>query len=148
MTPPSPTRLSLLILAFAACGGDDLPVDPCVSDGPPTLSGNVAPLFAEQCALSGCHGARPEADLSLDGTPSEIHAQIVGVAAVTTADLPRIAPGDPDGSFLVRKLERSFDGLACVDDDCGVRMPKAADALRAECTDIVRAWIETGALDD
>jgi len=148
MTLDSRSSCTLLALAVACCGGEEAGPDPCAPAAPPTLSDNVAPLFAENCALSGCHGARPEAELSLGGAPAAIHGMIVGVASVTAPELPRVAPGDPDGSFLVRKLEGSFDDLACVDDDCGVRMPKAADRLRAECIETVRAWIEAGALED
>jgi hypothetical protein len=144
---PSSTLLFAAAL-IAACGGEDAGVDPCVHEGAPTLAANVAPLFAAECALSGCHGDRPEADLSLDGAASAVHAETVGVPSTTAPDLARIEPGDPDASFLVRKLERSFDGLSCVDDDCGVRMPNGGGALSAECIEMVRAWVTAGARED
>lgn len=51
-----------------------------------------------------------------------------------------VIPGDPDNSYLVRKLEGGPD-------IAGDQMPPGG-ALDAERLQLVRDWIEAGALDD
>ena len=52
----------------------------------------------------------------------------------------RVAPGDPDNSYLIQKLE----GSASV----GAQMPLSAPALPQADIDVVRQWISDGAIDD
>jgi hypothetical protein len=52
----------------------------------------------------------------------------------------RVAPGDPDNSYQIKKLE----GTASV----GARMPLGAPALEQATVDVIRQWISDGAIDD
>lgn len=52
--------------------------------------------------------------------------------------LLRVAPGDPDSSYLVQKIE----GSAAV----GARMPIGRPPLDAEAITLIRQWIAAGAL--
>ena len=62
---------------------------------------------------------------------------LVGVASIEVPTIPRVAPGDPDGSYLVQKLE----GTASV----GGQMPLGGTPLDQAVIDNVRTWILNGA---
>jgi hypothetical protein len=68
--------------------------------------------------------------------------ELVGVAPfhanARAAGLVRVAPGEPDGSFLVIKVEGPPLEL-------GFRMPLVGDPLSAEEIRAIRDWIAAGA---
>jgi hypothetical protein len=121
----------LVALGLGACddGGDE---------PPPSFTEVNERVFQPGCVFSSCHqGASAAGDMSLEGSP---HARIVDVPSMQMPSLPRVAPGDPDGSYMVEKLEQDMPAM-------GTRMPPTAP-LDQERIDLVRAWIEAGALDD
>jgi hypothetical protein len=64
------------------------------------------------------------------------------VASVTNPGRVRVVPNDPDASILIRKLEGT-PGTA------GARMPIGGPPyLTAGQTQIIRRWIELGALNN
>ncbi len=65
---------------------------------------------------------------------------LVGVASSQESSILRVAPGDPDNSYLLRKLE----GSASV----GAQMPLSAPPLEQASIDVIRQWITDGAIDD
>ena len=85
----------------------------------------------------------PEAAL----TPEQLRANLVDKKADAHASLVLVKPGDPDNSFLLRKLEGNLAGLPC-EPTCGVRMPQGSLPLEAKDIDLVRRWIANGAQDD
>jgi hypothetical protein len=96
--------------------------------------------------LAGC-AAEPELqDVrwagGLDQGPGATPEQLVGVRAANPVAYEqgwdRVVPGDPDASFLCRKLERPGVGE-------GAAMPSEEWALGPEATELVWAWIEQGA---
>jgi len=74
----------------------------------------------------------------MDLRPGHIYASIVGVTSVQQPSLRRVTPGDPDNSYVVRKLE----GAATIS---GQRMPLGGPYLDQATIDQVRAWITAGA---
>ena len=74
-------------------------------------------------------------------TAGNTFASIVGVASIEQPALKRVAPGDPDHSYLVQKLE----GAAGIS---GQRMPLGGPFLTQSEIDQVRAWIAQGALNN
>lgn len=105
-----------------------------------TLDDLQATLFGPTCASAGCHtgptsGSLPSGmDLSdADAT----FASIVNVASLQVPTLSRVAPGDPDNSYLVQKIE----GTAAQ----GSRMPLGGGRLDQALIDNVRQWISDGA---
>jgi mono/diheme cytochrome c family protein len=108
-----------------------------------TLSQLQAEVFTPRC--SGCHdgSAPPTGALpgSMDLRAGNTHASLVDVASQQQPALLRVAPGDPEGSYLVHKLE----GRAGIG---GSRMPLGGPFLDAATLDAVRAWIEAGAAND
>ncbi len=91
-------------------------------------------VFTPSCTFSGCHsGATPAAGQNL--TAGQAFNNIVGVASIQMPALNRVEPGDPDNSYLVRKIE----GTA------GTRMPLGRDPLSPELIATIRQWITEGA---
>src|SRR5262249_51904784 len=87
----------------------------------------------------GCHlnpGAQQGQDLS-DGMA---WSNIVGVPSMEDPNLPRVAPGNPDGSYLILKLQGSA-GIV------GERMPFGGPYLSQAEIDVIRKWILDGARD-
>ena len=124
-----------LFLLFAC---DDVLFQPSENGTlPPGTEGWCAAeqILASDCA--GCHSASAAAGgLDLETDP---HAAIVDVPSATNGEL-LVAPGDPDGSLLLRKMEdtqRAGEG--------GVMPPGAA--LDAATVALVRQWIADGADD-
>lgn len=125
------------LLFLLACPGSEDTAD----SGPafaPTLTTVQAEVFDKSCAFSTCHGdGGGSGHLSL--TPGVSLANLVGVAADGDPTRTRVIPGDPDGSYLVMKLEEA-EGIV------GDAMPSVPlDEARIE---LVREWIAEGAQDN
>ena len=96
-------------------------------------------IFTPTCAVSGCHtGANPPDGLNLSAGLA--YTDIVGVASVQMSTLSLIAPGDPNNSYLVRKIEGS--GIVAN------RMPLGGDPLSQAQIDLVRQWVSEGAANN
>jgi hypothetical protein len=99
-----------------------------------SIQGNV---FTPMCVA--CHaGATAPLGLRLDAVNS--YALLVGVASVQQPSLQRVEPGNPDDSYLIRKLE----GTA----GTGGRMPLDGTPLPQADIDVIRQWIIDGALPE
>lgn len=133
---------SLLIPLLTSCtGGDGSGLPPRLPPGSlsPDFSAIQANVFTPNCATTGCHlGAGAPQGLRLDDANS--FGMLVGIASSEQSSLLRVAPGDPDNSYLIRKLE----GSASV----GGRMPLNAPPLEQTTIDVIRQWITAGAIDD
>jgi hypothetical protein len=80
-------------------------------------------------------GAGAPQGLRLDAGNS--YALLVNVPSAQVPSLLRVAPGDPQNSYLVQKIE----GRAAV----GGRMPLGRNPLPQASIDLVRSWIAGGA---
>jgi hypothetical protein len=67
----------------------------------------------------------------------ESFAALVGVASLQVPTLSRVAPNDPDNSYLVQKIEGSAAG--------GARMPFGGAPLDPAVIADIRQWITNGA---
>jgi len=103
----------------------------------PTLQSIQDRVFTPIC--SGCHtGGGAQLPQSMDLTSvNASFANLVNRASVQVA-LNRVTPGNPDDSYLVRKLE---GGPAIVGD----RMPRFGTPLDQTTVDAIRQWITNGA---
>ncbi|MEW6268625.1 MAG: hypothetical protein AB1689_04930 [Thermodesulfobacteriota bacterium] len=127
-------------LLLAACSGDGAGTGGGVST-PESVQpfSAVQEVFTQSCALSSCHSAvARQGGLVLDhedvsytglvGHPAQhVDAQAQG--------LVRVVPGDPDASFLIRKLR----GLGP-----GDKMP-VGGSLPEDTVAMIERWIERGA---
>lgn len=105
---------------------------------PVTLTQLQTTIFTPTC--SGCHtggGASLPSSMNLSSA-ADSFAALVGVASTQQPSLQRVNPGNPDDSYLVRKLE----GAAGIS---GARMPLGGAPLDPALIADVRAWISAGA---
>ena len=96
-------------------------------------------VFDTDCALSGCHtgSASP---LGLNLAEGKSYADLVNKGSNQIDSLLLVEPYNADASYLVQKIEGSAGG--------GDQMPLNRPPLSSEQTELVRAWINEGALED
>ncbi len=112
------------------------------STGEPLLShaADIQPLWNGKCLGPGCHEQpAPGGGLVL---AEDAYAHLVGIFA-TGANRPLVDPGNPDNSYVLNKIDASFDDPEV--NGSGSRMPLAMDMLSEEEIALVTAWIEQGA---
>jgi hypothetical protein len=139
-----PIATLLLSTGPAACSGNGKGLD---TAGRPLSEGGGAngPLTADFASIQShvftpictvCHagGAAPQG-LRLDATNS--YSLLVGVPSNEVPSVLRVAPGDPDNSYIIQKLE----GHAAV----GAQMPFGGPPLPAATIAVIRQWITDGA---
>ena len=101
----------------------------------PTLASIQAHVFTPVCAV--CHSPAGPGPMPLDSEGAS-YDNLVGIESFCPPGV-RVAPGDPDASHLVEKIE----GRAGI---CGDRMPPPPAAmLTVEQIDAIRQWIAEGA---
>lgn len=102
-------------------------------------AGEIQPIWdaACTCHLQGPSGTMTATTLTLNADVS--HAELVGTPA-TQADLPRVAPSDPEGSYLWRKLQGTHREVG----GSGTAMPQIGMLSDEELASI-EAWIAGGA---
>ncbi len=104
----------------------------------PTLESIQNNVFTPICSAchSGVGGVLPG---SMDLTDvAASFASLVNVTSIQEPPLLRVEPNDPDISYLIHKLE----GTQAV----GARMPDGGPFLSQETIDVIREWIEQGAV--
>jgi hypothetical protein len=108
--------------------------DPTTEDPPaqcdfPTT---IQPIFSASC---GCHlGGMPPKGLAL--AEGQSFASLVGVDSLGQPGTPRVAPGDPAGSWLVTKLKPM--------PPVGLQMPEGGMLAPDQIT-LIESWISDGA---
>jgi hypothetical protein len=111
-----------------------------VSNAAPATLGQIqSSVFGPMC--SGCHsgptGNNLPSGMNLSSA-NDSHAALVNVPSLQQGGLDRVEPGDPDNSYLVRKLEGGPD-------ISGSRMPQGGPFLDQATMDMIRQWIADGA---
>ena len=122
-------------------GGDPITLPPPTEVG--GALGDIADqIFQPSCALPSCHSSQTKAG-ALVLERAGVYDELVGVPPLSTgarqAGLLRVAPGNPDNSFLIRKLEGDLGPGE------GSAMPQSGPRLSDEQIDQIRAWIAAGA---
>jgi hypothetical protein len=127
---------------LAGCADFSSPDDPTggvpdVLVGNPSFVGTIAPVLEARCATGGCHTiATQQGELVLEAQVA--YDAIVGVDSRNGT--PLVAPGDAEGSWLVRMISpdpEARDNLS--------RMPLASTPLTPNQIENIRRWIEQGA---
>ncbi len=117
--------------------------------GPPPPYAEVQAIFSRSCTVGmSCHGtAGVHGDLDL--SPGLSFAALVRQPSVLLPRVQRVNPGDPDGSWLIVKIEGTMSRYReCqqMPDACGTRMPMVGGAaLSPEDLSTLRRWIAGGA---
>ena len=133
----------LAALLLAACGDVKLPTEPLEAPSGPafTFAQVQAQVFTPTCAKAGCHAAASASgELVLEA--GQAYGQIVSRPAVGNSSLDRIEPGDPERSYLIKKLRGDPDIT-------GARMPlDNPGSLTQEQMDGIVGWVLAGAPDN
>ncbi|RMF56541.1 MAG: cytochrome c [Calditrichaeota bacterium] len=99
-----------------------------------SLEDQVIQIFEQNCARAGCHvGSTPMMGLKL--TREEFYARTVNQPSVEKPELMRIKPGEPDESYLIKKIIGEPDII-------GSRMPFGRDPLTDEEIAIIVEWVK------
>jgi methionine-rich copper-binding protein CopC len=136
--------VALLAAAATGCAGNGNGLD---ANGNPTSGGGgTTPLTASFQSIQDnvftpictkCHiGAGAPEGLQLDAAHS--YALLVNVPSVEQAAVMRVAPGAPDNSYIIRKLQDTA-GIS------GGQMPLGGPYLPQSTIDVIRQWITSGA---
>jgi hypothetical protein len=107
-----------------------------VTNQPVSFASQVQPIFTQNCALSGCHtGSGAQAGLNLSA--GQAYGEIVNQSAPGFPGATYVIPGNPDDSYLIRKLEnRNISGAP---------MPDGGPPLSSATIQVIRNWIAQGA---
>jgi hypothetical protein len=137
------TAVTAAAVLVTACGTVKSPTEPgtpAPGPGTPalTFSQIQTQILTPNCAKSGCHSrAVASGGMVLEAGAS--FGQIVGHPAAENPALARIQPGDPERSYLFKKIRGDAD-------ISGSRMPKDGPPYLAQAQiDGIAAWIRAGA---
>lgn len=104
----------------------------------PDFETQIQPILTRSCAVVGCHsGAFPTQGLNLSAGLS--HAALVGRPSTVVGGAVLVRPGDAANSYLLVKL-------TCTSCPSGLRMPRFGPPLPGDEIDLIRDWIDAGAL--
>jgi hypothetical protein len=148
---------------WLACG---LPIvsrsEPSMATTPPPALGDTVPpyevtpleprwadiyerMISRRCASAPCHGSAREGELQLDD-PATALSNLVGMVSrgddCMSGGAMLIAPGDPDHSLLVNKLEGHDANGEVI---CGRSMPVGGSRVSDASMASIRQWIMEGA---
>lgn len=123
---------------------DGLPI--CVEGNPDSGQGNSNSvtfssiqndIFTPTCAVSGCHSSG-SASGGLVLASGQSYGNLVNVPSAGVPSFDRVEPGNPNSSYLIKKLRG--DG-----DISGDRMPRGGPPLSNSQLNQIIQWIEDGA---
>lgn len=150
MRVSAPAIIGVFMLAAVAAGCDEKLSD--VAGPSPNLQPTFASIQREifsaadsssRLACTPCHsdaGRTPSGGLVL--LEGRAYQALVSQASRQKAGATLVVPGDPESSYLVKKLEGASD-------ISGVRMPRSTGPyLTAGQMSIIRRWIALGARND
>ncbi len=153
MTPRSRALLPaalLLLLGAIGCANHDARIGILPSIAPPpagvpiSLSKDVQPIFTAKCALSGCHGpVSPAQSLVLDNA-ADSDLFLVKITSIEAPPLKRVSPFDSGKSYIINKLLGTDGSVG----GPGTLMPLGGPPLPNADIQIIRDWIDQGALDN
>ena len=133
----------LPLCLLLACGGGDTPNDDTGPDSVAALTFTEIrdDVLVPSCGISGCHGTGSGA-LTIDPlAPDDIYDALVNTIGFSGFTL--VIPGDPDGSYLIQKLEGAM-GITTGP----MPVPTALVVTEPKVVAGIRAWIAAGAPND
>lgn len=125
----------LLFVIGSGCSSSE-PPSTSASDQACDLAALQANVLTPKCASAGCHDASATAAGDLDLASAGLAARTVGKPATGCGAQVLVKPGDPDGSYLLRKVVDTRPA-------CGSAMPLGGPSLAASEIACLRSWIET-----
>ena len=105
------------------------------------LEQRVAEIFERSCTQSGCH-AGPNPQMMMTLTSDGFYSSTVGTPSIEKPPLNRVEPGNPEASYLVKKIRGD-------DDIIGLQMPFSGEKLTEEEVDTIIRWVSgLGGVDE
>lgn len=101
---------------------------------------DVQAIFTRSCAFSGCHAGGGAAAAGLDLSPGRAYGSLVGVGSSEAPGRVRVQAGSAAASVLFCKVDPS-----CADRP-GALMPLSGGALSDADREVLRSWIQSGAM--
>lgn len=98
-----------------------------------SLEQQVAEIFQQNCTKSGCHSG-PNPQMGMDLTRELFYSSVVDEPSTENPNLKRVDPGNPETSYLVRKVRGDSDIV-------GAPMPLIGDRLTEEEVQTIVQWI-------
>jgi hypothetical protein len=150
--PVSRAVLATLVLIVAGCagsgggGGGGGTSSPGCKAPPPdqrtvSFKSNIQPIFDRSCALPSCH-VTGSLGGNLDLTPGRSYQQLVDRPAFELPKKIRVKPGDPEGSYLVMKVEGA-PGIAGLPMPQGCPVPPpGGQCLGPDDLPAIKTWIQ------
>jgi hypothetical protein len=129
---------SLILLSLLTACEHSLPTPPQPAQA--TLSSIQATIFTPRCAVVGCHVPNGLGPMPLRNT-NESFVNLVNTPSIQRPNLMRVQPGDADASYIILKLEGA-PGVS------GTRMPQGGPFLSSVQINLIRQWINEGALNN
>lgn len=144
MHSSAPKAAGLALLLLSGCGTVKSPTEP-PPEGPGgtafAFSRIEAEVFTPTCAKAGCHDAA-SASAGLVLAAGQSYGSLVGRSSTQNGGLQRVAPGNPEASYLLHKL-RGAPSIT------GGRMPlDGPPYLTTEQIEGIAAWARAGAAND
>lgn len=130
-------------LVAVGCGQGSLEKSPEQARAQPAAAASTgafgaieSDIFRAKCTQSsGCHAGDTPAG-SLDLSVGAAHGNLVGIKASRRPERLRVAPGDPENSYLLNRLVAGGDSPP---------MPLGGERLSAAEVETIRGWIRDGA---
>jgi len=145
---PLALALWLAIATMPGCAGDGgVPTSDGGGGGgsSATFAAIQQQIFDNDCTSSACHSSATRAG-GMSLVAGEAYDDLVNVApdnpAALAAGLQRVVPDDPQRSFL---LDKVMGALSAAE---GSPMPLGGIPLRADQIEMIRSWIQNGAMPD
>lgn len=129
----------ILLIGFFSCTKDQGPVEPEIVITTVSFSDDVQPIFDANCSV--CHTLDQEdynGGLNLDA--DKAYNELVDIITVGYAPDKRVVVEDPTNSILWQKINNSML--------FGANMPLGSNPLSQQDQDIIKVWIEEGALNN
>jgi hypothetical protein len=149
-----PVLIAFLATLAVACGSSASGGQTPSTNAAPSLRNDVLPIFQASCSTnSTCHGSPTGIEVFLTGSTAQasaIRRSLVGIPSSELATMAYITAGDPTNSYLMHKIDGTLGDFTahCEQSNCGQQMPKGEAPLSASDRDVIRSWIEQGALDN
>ena len=153
LSPAGTLRGALLLapaLLLGGCANDEATLGVDLLGPTPSsmvsLQRDVQPIFTASCAVSGCHDSGSvSAGMTLE--EGRLFDPIEGIVGVPSQEAPgvlRVKPGSSAESYLIHKLQGTQDSVGGEGDP----MPQGGPPLSDPILQVIRDWIDQGALDN
>jgi hypothetical protein len=137
--------LALAGALFSGCENVDPTLGPSrpQPNVPISLHRDVQPILTTNCAIPGCHdSATRQQNLVLES--GNLYNPATGLVNVSSLEAPgrlRVAPGRPELSYMINKLEGTQNQAG----GKGDRMPRGGPYLSGDTIQVIKDWINEGA---